>query len=155
MAAHTPTQRQFIIRKLAEFYTANEIIGQFRANWSDTDCTEPDVAMCDPRVVVSSPDEFTLFQVSRAARVAENARLWPGMPETLQVVLLGLTRQFEALRDRGPATSDLANKTAAEIAKIEGGFYAGKAPAKEATPDTLGPVTSITRTVVDPAPVAE
>jgi hypothetical protein len=148
MAAHTSTQRQFIVRKLAEFFTPNEIIGQFRANWPDTDCDESDVDRCNPRVVVTSPDEFDLFNKTRADRKAENERLWPGMPETLQEVLLGLKRDYQTQRNRN--AFDMANKTAAEIAKIEGGFYAGKAT-KEA-PSAVGGdrIEAITRTIVDP-----
>lgn len=148
MAAHTPTQRQFIIRKLAAHYTLIEIVAQFKANWTDTDCTDSDVMACDPRAAsVPNFDEWTLFQTERAAELAELERLWPGMSETQQKLLRTLTRDYETQRNRN--AFDLANKTAAEIAKIEGGFYAGKGKA-EAPAQGVEEITALTRTVIYP-----
>ncbi len=148
---HTPEQRMFIVSRLADFYTSLEVVQQFRARFPDTDCQEPDVYACDPRVVLLSPELCELFERTRAAKLAALEKTWPDLPETLRVTVLGMSRDIETLRSL--RAFELASKTAAEMAKILNGFYKGKAvPTVGDSADSV-PIGVIRREVVYPPEV--
>lgn len=153
MAVHTTEQREFIVRRLAEYYTATEISEQFRARWPDTACTDADVLANDIRAVVLPPELFTTFSTARAAFDAALAAEWPELPPAIRVTARGLQRDIERARNR--SAIELAAKCAAELTKLLSGFYAGKNVTPPATPDTE-PVGRIEHVVIDPkAPPAD
>lgn len=150
MAVHTEDQRVFIVRRLAVFDAPEEIIADFKRAWPTTNCEPIDIAANDPRRGLTDEKLIAVFNSRRAVEMKELERLWPSMSETLQITLRRLTRREEKLHDH--QAYDLANKTAAEIAKIVSGFYASKGGAAN-VPAVAGdePITSITRTIIDSA----
>lgn len=150
MARHTQEQREFIIKRIGAFYTNTQICEAFKTRWLDTDCEPRDVAACSPANVLLGPDESVLFQAERERELAAAAIRWPDVQESLRIVLIGMHRDLDVQRERN--AFDLANKTAAEIAKITTGHYAGKTAAPAAAPGDAGDST-ITWKVVDPSEV--
>lgn len=150
MAKHTKEQREFIVRKLAAFWTPSETIAHFRTRWQDTACDEIDVTALDPdNGAIIGPDEHTTFVNVRNATRAEMERLWPNVSESMRVMLLGMTRDHAVQRNRN--AFELANKTAETFAKIESGFFSGKAGASPAPGgEASAAPTTITWKIVDP-----
>jgi hypothetical protein len=147
MAAHTDEQRVFIIRRLAEFESPQEIITAFAARWRTTSCALPDIEACDPRRTTLSPLHLAIFTTRRTEYLANLDVSAPTANKTVRLVWLH--QMAERYRNNNQPAD--ARSVLRQIAEEQGDVGPGKAG--KAEPPTE-PVTSITRTIVDPsAPV--
>lgn len=141
MAAHTREQRDFIVRRLAAFYTQEDIVAEFAILWDDTKCDALDVRECDPRFSVIDPDLFQLYTDERARFLENMDAAAPTRDSRVRVVMLH--REAERARARGAVTT--LQSLLAQIAVETGGAGGSQAPAGG------GAVTEIRRVIVRPA----
>jgi hypothetical protein len=138
MSLHTKEQREFIVRQLAAFYSPKDIVSTFALRWPDTACSEADIVACNPKLSVVSPELCALFEAERVRFMETVDDLAPTKDK--RVRLVELHRIFEAFRNNRMlgAAAEILGRIAAEMGDV--------APVSDAPP-----VTSITRTVIDPA----
>jgi hypothetical protein len=62
---HTPEQREYIVRRLAAFYTPPDITAEFALRFPGVSCDDNDVLANDPTRFVVSPELFEAFKKER------------------------------------------------------------------------------------------
>lgn len=142
LTQHTSEQRAYIVAELARYVTPVEIVKAFARKWKATKCDEADVAACEQRHL--SGDWLVYFDQVReeylAAPIGDK-----------QFRIAELHKHYVTARDRGAVSEAL--KILEQAAKDAAGFYDGKSKA-EPPGAAEGDVVAITRTIVDPTPVA-
>jgi hypothetical protein len=149
-SAHTATQKEFIVRKLAAFVPPRAISVAFAAVFTDTRCDENDILALDPGSAVVSPELYTLF-LSERERVLLDPKSAPYADQRARLLLLSNQVEFYASNNQlGEAR--VALRQIAEEQGVVGGK--GKLVAA-ALGEAAEKITAITRTIVDPKAVAE
>ena len=122
-------------------------MADFKRQWPTTLCQFDDVVANDPRRGMSDPKLLAVFNSRRKTFLEDNEHAAPTSAQ--QVRLIELHNMYRIARDRQAIA--LAAELLEQIAKEQAGFYAGKGkPDAQPTADPLGPVTAITRTIIDP-----
>ncbi len=142
-AKHTTDQRAFIIQRLVRKQSPETIAKEFAAKFKPVPCTVDDVLACD------RPKLDAAWQ----AYFDEQRALYLDAPAAAQEFRLAMLSETALLAKDRNALNEMF-RALEMIAKEQGVGAYGKtgAPAKGAeAPGDLGPVTTITRTVVYPA----
>lgn len=145
--SHTQLQREFIVRKLAAFYTPKDIAVQFAAIFRDTACSENDVLAVDPRVTTVAPELFMLFKAEREKILLDpSAALYADQAARL----ISLSRQAERYEANNQPAE--ARSVYRQIAEEQGVISkgAGKPGGKNEPDANQPPVVAITRRIIDP-----
>lgn len=149
--SHTTVQRAFIVRRLAAFEPPRAIVMEFAAKFPDTACNENEVRALNPETgAIIPPDLFDLFKRERE-RVLLDPSSAPFADKKARLILLSNHVNFHnANNELATARSvlrQIAEETDGKAPKTAGGSAIGD------TPDFKR--IEVTRTVVDPVPVAE
>lgn len=143
----TTEQKEFIVRKLAAFYTPRDIAQQLAAKWTGIKFNENDVLVNDPRHNLLAPELHTLYSVERE-RILLDPHSDPYTDQKAR--LIALSRQAERYESNNqPAEARAVYRQIAEELGVVGGKGAGKAAT---APVEVAQVQKITRTIVDPTP---
>jgi len=134
MAAHTREQRDFIVRRLAAFYTPDDIIAQFTERWSNR-CTVNDIRACDLRYSLIDPDLEALYHAERALFLENMDLAAPTRDPRVRIVMLH--RAAEKARENNQV--QLLQSILAQIALETGGAVSSD--------DSAG-VTEIRRVII-------
>lgn len=151
MAELSKAHREFIVKKLAAFYTPRDIAAQLSAQFG-LKCNENDVLANDPRVSVVDPDLFMLFRKEREA-ILDDPDAAPYADQKAR--LISLSRQAERYEGNNqPAEARHVYRQIAEELGVIGakGAAAGKAAASS---DAPAEIIAITRKIVHPTKVDE
>jgi hypothetical protein len=145
----TGEHKEFIVKRLAAFYTPSVICQQLVAQFG-IKCNENDILANDPTTCVVSPELFMLFRSERE-RVLVDPESAPLADQKAR--LIALNRHF----DRYNSNNQLAEARAVlrQIAE-ELGVVGGKAGAGKtavAVPTEVAQVQKVTRTIIDPAKI--
>lgn len=142
----TTEQKEFIVRKLAAFYTPRDIAQQLVAKFPGLKCNENDILANDPRVTVVPFELFTLYRTERE-RVLDDPDSAPFAEQKAR--LIALSRQAERYESNNqPAEARQVYRQIAEETGVIGAKGAGKVPAV-ATP-AVEQIEEIRVTYVDP-----
>jgi hypothetical protein len=149
-SAHTATQKEFIVRKLAAFVPPRAISVAFAAVFTDTRCDENDILALDPGSAVVSPELYTLF-LSERERVLVDPKSAPYADQRARLIALSNHAEFYANNNQLPEARGVMRQIAEEQ-----GIVGGKgAKLAAAVDDVAEKITAITRTIVDPKVIAE
>jgi hypothetical protein len=151
---HTKTQQEFIVRKLAAFEPPRSIVLDFAAVFSDTKCDENDVRRLDPSNGALSFELFTLFKQTRE-RVLVDPESAPFAAQQARLIALSRDAQFYRGNNQLPEARAVMRQIAEELGAVGPGKAAAKGGGKDASGTPEFKKIEVTRTVVDPAPVAE
>jgi hypothetical protein len=143
----TSEQKEFIVRKLAAFYTPRDIAQQLAAKWTGTKFNENDILANDPRINLLAPEMHTLYSDERE-RILLDPHSDPYTDQKAR--LIALSRQAERYESNNqPAEARQVFRQIAEELGVVGGKAGAKAPDKEA--DTPGfKAVTVQRSVVRP-----
>lgn len=83
----TNEQKEFIVRKLAAFYTPRDIAQQLAAKFVGAKVNENDILATDPRVAIVSPELFMLYRAERE-RVLLDPSADPYTDQKARLILL-------------------------------------------------------------------
>lgn len=152
--AHSPAQKEFIVRKLAAFEPPRSIVVSFCAVFPDTRCVEQDVLSLDPESNPVSPELYALFLKERE-RVLLDPRAAPFTDQRARLIALSADATFYGRNNQLSERRAVLRQIAEETGAISKGGKAAPAAVPTAPPDSQGPIVAIKRTIVDPAePVA-
>lgn len=141
----TSAQCEFIVRKLAAFEPPRSITIDFCAIFAGTRCTEDDVKRLDPSAGAAlSPELHSLFIASRESVLLDPASA-PFADQTARLIALSKQAAFY-IGNNQLAESRMVLRQIAE----EKGVLGAKTRGTGTPSETEYPVTSITRTIVDP-----
>lgn len=142
----TNEQKEFIVRKLAAFYTPRDIAQQMAAKFVGLKCNENDILANDPRLVMVSPDLFMLFRAERE-RVLDDPSAATFAEQKAR--LIALSRQAERYESNNqPKDAAQVYRQIAEEMGVVGGAKAGKKEEAATLPDFKA--VTLQRTVVHP-----
>lgn len=147
----SPTQREFIVRKLAAFDFPRAIVIDFAAQFPGSKCDENDVKRLDPVAgAILSPELHTVFVAAREYVYLNPEDAGPYIKQLAR--LLGLNKQAEMY---------VGNNQLAEARAVwrqmaeEQGIVGGKGTAKTKDADKPEPIRAITRTIIHPKTTEE
>lgn len=144
----TTEQKEFIVRKLAAFYTPRDIAQQLAAKWAGSKFNENDVLTNDPRINLLAPELHALYFVERE-RILLDPHSDPYTDQKAR--LIALSRQAERYESNNqPAEARQVYRQIAEELGVVGGGAKGKA-AEPSVPDFKS--VTLQRTVVHPKAV--
>jgi hypothetical protein len=147
MAELTKAHREFIVKKLAAFYTPRDIAAQISAQFA-LKCNENDILSNDPTVNVVDPDLFMLFRSERE-KVLSDPTSDPYTDQKARLILLSnMVDRFKNNNQLAEARSVL-QQIAAELGIGAKGVSGSKNAADDKTP-SFKEVT-VKRTVVPAA----
>lgn len=142
MATFTREQRLFIVERLGRFVLPAAIIEEFCRTWQDNrlTCSLADIHALDPaRGAVLDPDSLAKFTDAREHALANIEQYAPTKDKNARIIVLHqIIAEARATGDHKAALDALA-KLKAEVD--------GAPP-----PNTLPPIGSVTREIVDPKP---
>jgi hypothetical protein len=143
---HTKEQREFIVRRLAQFETPRDICLAFVASFPDVKCAEQDVIASDPRISVVPFDLFTLFRSETAAYLAQDPLF---ADQRARIHAMSKQAEFAIARGAPAESRTIFRQIAEELGVVagKGGAKAALAPGKDAEP-----IAEIRVTYVDPKP---
>ena len=147
MAANTLTteQKEFIVRKLAAFYTPRDIAQQLVAKWTAIKFNENDVLSNDPRHNLLAPELHTLYSDERE-RILLDPHSDPYTDQKARLILL--SNMVDAFKNNNqPAEARSILRQIAEELGVVGGAAKGKEK-DVALPDMKS--ITLRRTVVHP-----
>lgn len=147
--AHTPTQQEFIVRKLACFEPPRAITAAFCAVFPNTACNENDVLAIDPETTAVSPELHALF-LSERERIRNDPDAAVFANQNARLIALSAHAKFYGGNNQFPEMRAVLRQIAEEL-----GVVGGKGGAKAAAPTGGDPVKTIEWTIVDPAPPAK
>ena len=145
MTTHTKLQKEFIVKRLAAFANANDIILEFAKLFPGTVCTPADVAANNPRESIIDPDLHALFRSEREQNIIDPERCLFGQQAARLFALSALAERLFANNQPHDARSVLR-----QIAE-EQGMVGGKSGRVDPAVPPGEKVTEITRTIIDPA----
>lgn len=153
--SHTSTQRAFIVRRLAAFEPPRAIVLDFMALFPDTRCDENDVRALNPETgAIVSPELFDLFKKER-----ERVLLDPGSAvfadQKARLIALSADARFYGNNNQLPERRAVLRQIAEEVGVVGGKSGGKSAPGASASDTPEFKKIEVTRTVVDPPPVAE
>lgn len=142
----TTEQKEFIVRKLAAFYTPRDIAQQLAAKFPAAKFNENDVLTNDPRINLLAPELHALYSVERE-RILLDPHSDPYTDQKAR--LIALSRQAERYESNNqPAEARQVYRQIAEELGVVGG-KAGAVKAAAATP-VVEQIEEIRVTYVDP-----
>jgi hypothetical protein len=140
----TNEQKEFIVKKLAAFYTPRDIAQQLAAKYVGLKCNENDILANDPRLAIVSPELFLLYRSERE-RILDDPAAAPFAEQKAR--LIALSRQAERYESNNQPAE--ARQVYRQIAEEMG--VVGKASAPPKTPELPGfKEITVKRTVVKP-----
>lgn len=144
MAELTKEQREFIVRKLAAFYTPRDIAVQLSALFG-LRCNENDVTANDPTLNVVDPDLFMLFRSERE-KVLCDPSSDPYTNQKARLILLSI------MVDRYKNNNQLAEARSVmqQIASEMGIGAKGVGKAAPLPAEAAAEIVAITRKIVHP-----
>lgn len=145
--AHTHSQREFIVRRLAAFEPPRAIVAQFRAIYRDTACDENDVLATDPETAVVSPELFVLFRTERE-RVLLDPKSAPYAAQQARLIALSNQARFYASNNQLGEQRVVLRQIAEEMGVL--GSKGGKDAKGGGKSEGGEPVVEIVRRIVDP-----
>lgn len=143
----TDVHKEFIVKRLAAFYTPSVICQQLVAQFG-LKCNENDILANDPTTSVVSPELFILFRTERE-KILTDPSSDPYTDQKARLVLLGHMVDCYKNNNRLPDARAVLKQIAEELGVVGGKGAAGKAAVAAAVPAS-DPVEEIRVTIVDP-----
>lgn len=150
MAANllTTEQKEFIVRKLAAFYTPRDIAQQLAAKFPATKFNENDILANDPSINLLAPELHTLYSVERE-RILLDPHSDPYTDQKARLIALSRQAARYESNNQPAEARQVYRQIAEELGVVGGKAGVGKAADKEA--DTPGfKAVTVQRSVVRP-----